>query len=84
MKRPVVAWTLGAVALFVSLATAAVQSENHERARRLAEIQRRCEMVEAANVQAQALVRAHVWGEPNRPLAKRGREAKRETKAVQQ
>jgi hypothetical protein len=77
MNRPVAAWILGASALFVALAVAAIQSENHERARRLAEIQRRCEMVEAANVQAQTLVRAHVWGEPNRPLAKRGRETKK-------
>lgn len=72
MKQPVWAWSFGATALLAALATAAIQSENHERAHRLAEIQRRCEMIEAANVQAQALVRAHVWGEPNQPLARRG------------
>lgn len=73
MKSPLFAWVFGGVALLVVLVTAAVQSENHARAKRLADIQRRCEMIEAANVQAQATVRAHVWGEPNRPLAQRGK-----------
>lgn len=68
-------WCLGGVALLAALVTAAIESDNHARAHRLAEIQRRCEMVEAANVQAQALVRAHVWGRPNAPLARRGRSA---------
>ncbi|MCK6448663.1 MAG: hypothetical protein L6Q99_19900 [Planctomycetes bacterium] len=73
MKAPMFAWVFGGCALLVVLVTAAVQSENHARAKRLADIQRRCEMIEAANVQAQASVRAHVWGEPNRPLAQRGK-----------
>ncbi|MCC6406061.1 MAG: hypothetical protein IT453_02765 [Planctomycetes bacterium] len=81
MTRPIFAWVFGASALLVTLVTSAIQSENHARANRLAEIQRRCEMVEAANVQAQAMARAHVWGEPNQPLAKR-RSAK--SKAVTQ
>ncbi len=73
IRRSAVVWIVGAVALLVSLGTAAIQSENHSRANDLAAIQRRCEMIEAANVQARAMVRAHVWGEPNAPLVVRGR-----------
>ena len=68
MRKPGGSLALAAAALVVALLAAAIQSRNHERAQDLALIQRRCEMIEAANAQAATLVRAHVWGQPNAPL----------------
>lgn len=49
--------------LVLGLATAVVQCRNHARARSLAEMQRRLEMVEAAVVQMKARASAHIPGE---------------------
>ena len=51
--------------LLVGLYVCCLQSENYDRARQLAELQRECELVEAANTQDAAVARAHVSGEPN-------------------
>ena len=73
MRNPAVAVVLGFAALCAALLAAAVQSYNHARAAELALVQRRCEMIEAANTQARTQVRAHVFGQPNEPLfRKRG------------
>lgn len=52
-------------ALLVGLYVCCLQSNNYDRARRLAELQRQCELIEAANTQDEAVARAHVWGEVN-------------------
>ena len=52
-------------ALLVGLYVCCLQSENYDRARQLAELQRECELIEAANTQDAAVARAHVWGEAN-------------------
>lgn len=49
-------------AVGVGLATALVQAENYERARRLADLQRDWEHLEAINVQREARAAAHVVG----------------------
>ncbi len=51
-----------------ALWTCCVQAGNHERARELSRLQRRWEMLEAANAQAQARADAHVPGIANRDL----------------
>jgi hypothetical protein len=56
---------LGVMTLIVGLFTCAIESGNHERGRRLAELQREVEMIETANTQSAAVVSAHVWGRPN-------------------
>ena len=56
---------LCAATLVVGLSVCCLQSKCHSRARRLAELQRECELLEAANAQAQAVASAHVWGEAN-------------------
>lgn len=48
--------------LLVGLATSVLQAENHERARRLAEGQRRVEMLEAEVAELRILTEAHVPG----------------------
>ena len=48
--------------LLVGLATSILQAENHERARRLAEGQRRVEMLEAEVAELRILTEAHVPG----------------------
>lgn len=59
---------LGAVCLGAALWTCCVQAGNHERARSLARLQRRWEMLEAANAQAAARAHAHVPGISNLDL----------------
>lgn len=84
MRNPLVAVVLGIAALGAALLAAAVQSYNHARAAELALVQRRCEMIEAANTQARTQVRAHVSGQPNEPLfKKRGAPAPRSGGAQQ-
>lgn len=73
MRQASTTFALGALALGFALITAAVQSQNHARAADLALVQRRCEMIEAANAQAAAQVRAHVLGAPNVGLGARKR-----------
>ena len=63
--RLALACVLCAATVLVGLAVCCLQSECHSRARRLAELQRECELLEAANTQAQAMASAHVWGEAN-------------------
>lgn len=63
--RLVLTLSLSAAIVLVGLAACCLQSECHARARRLATLQRECELLEAANTQAQAIASAHVWGESN-------------------
>jgi hypothetical protein len=65
VTRSLLALLLCALTLALGLWAALVQSENHARARDLAELQRQCEMIEAANAQAQAVVSAHLPGVPD-------------------
>jgi len=60
---------LCALILAIGLYAAIQQSENHSRARDLAECQRLCEMIEAANAQAEARALAHLPGEKSVPIA---------------
>jgi hypothetical protein len=66
MTRTLLALGLCALTLALGLWAALIQCDNHARARDLAELQRQCEMIEAANAQAQALVSSHVPGRANR------------------
>jgi hypothetical protein len=59
---------LCALSLAAALATSFVQCENHARAQRLAALQRRVEMLSAANAQMRATATAHVFGVPNAEL----------------
>ena len=63
--RLLLAGTLGVGTMAVGLFVCCLQSRNHARARRLAELQRECELIEAANTQDEAVANAHVWGESN-------------------
>ena len=63
--RLLLAVLLGCATMAVGLFVCCMQSRNHERARRLAELQRDCELIEAANTQNEAIADAHVWGESN-------------------
>lgn len=63
--RLVLALAMCAGTVLVGLYVCCLQSENHARARRLAELQRECELIEAANTQDEAIAGAHVSGEPN-------------------
>ena len=65
MTHAALAVGLGAMTLIVGLFACAIESGNHDRGRRLAELQRELEMLEAANAQSTAVVSAHVWGRPN-------------------
>jgi type II secretory pathway component PulJ len=64
-SRLALALVLSAATVLVGLAACCLQSECHARARRLAALQRECELLEAANTQAQAIASAHVYGEAN-------------------
>lgn len=72
MTRTALCVTLGTLALVVGLVTCVVQSSNHARARRLAELQRQWEMLDAANAQSEATAAAHVWGRRNEELTDAG------------
>jgi hypothetical protein len=63
MTRSMLTTFLCALILAVGLYAALRQSENHARARVLAECQRLCEMIEAANEEAEARALAHLPGE---------------------
>jgi hypothetical protein len=71
MTRALLVLLLCAVTLALGLCTALVQTDNHERAHALSQLQRECEMLEAANAQAETLVSSHLPGQPNRPLSLR-------------
>ena len=68
MTRSVLVLLLCALVLGVGLYVTVCQASNHARARRLAECQRLCEMIEAGNAQAEARARAHLPGEAQ-PIA---------------
>jgi len=77
MTNAALAVGLGAMTLIVGLFTCAIESQNHARGRRLAELQREVEMIETANTQSAAIASAHLWGRPNDELDdrdERGRE----------
>jgi uncharacterized protein HemX len=63
MTRSVLVLLLCALVLGVGLYVTVCQAQNYDRARRLAECQRLCEMIEAGNAQAEARARAHLPGE---------------------
>jgi len=63
VTRSVLVLLLCALVLGVGLYVTVCQAENHARARRLAECQRLCEMIEAGNAQAEARARAHLPGQ---------------------
>jgi hypothetical protein len=73
---------LCALILAVGLYAAIQQSENHARARLLADCQRLCEMIEAANAQAEARVLAHLPGEGAAPVGGRRPESARSKSAI--
>ena len=62
MSRTALSFGTCLAAVGVGLATALVQAENYERARRLADLQREWEHLEAINVQREARAAAHVVG----------------------
>ena len=68
MSRLALCFATGLATLGVGLATALVQAENHARARRLADLQRTWEHLEAINVQREARAASHVF-EDGRPAA---------------
>ncbi len=72
MTRVVVTIGLAAMTLITGLFTCVVQSQNHERARQLSELQRDWEMLEAANAQREAIADAHVWGRANEVVERDG------------
>ena len=74
--RAVLAFALAALTLCVGLLTCVVQTFNHARAQDLARTQRKIEMLQAANAQADALVAAHVAGVPNRTSLARAKEGR--------
>jgi hypothetical protein len=63
VTRSVLVLLLCALVLGIGLFVTVCQADNHARARRLAECQRLCEMIEAGNAQAEARARAHLPGE---------------------
>jgi predicted histidine transporter YuiF (NhaC family) len=70
--RSTLALALSALTLCVGLLACVLQSFNHARAQELARTQRKIEMLQAANAQADALVSAHVAGVPNQvPVARK-------------
>ncbi len=58
--RTTVTFLLSGLTVAAGLVTAMIQCNNHERARRLAELQRSWEHLEAINVQREARAAAHV------------------------
>lgn len=66
--RNLLVGALAAACFGAALWTCCVQAGNHERARALARLQRRWEMLEAANAQAAARAHAHVPGISNLDL----------------
>ena len=71
-SRAGLAFGLAALTLCVGLLACVLQSFNHARAQELARLQRKIEMLQAANAQAEALVSSHVAGLPNgQPSARR-------------
>ena len=62
MTRVAMTVGLGAMTLITGLFTCVVQTQNHDRARQLSELQREWEMLEAANQQRAAIAGAHVFG----------------------
>lgn len=66
--RDLLVGALATACVGTALWTCCVQAGNHENARALARLQRRWEMLEAANAQAAARAHAHVPGISNRDL----------------
>ena len=60
MTRSVLVLFLCALILGVGLYASVIQADNHARARRLAECQRLCEMIDAGNAQSEARALAHL------------------------
>jgi fatty acid/phospholipid biosynthesis enzyme len=64
-ERVLLTLVASGLALAAGLATCVVQAHGHARAQALARVQRQCEMIEAANAQAAAIVESHIPGVPN-------------------
>jgi hypothetical protein len=73
---------LGASALLVGLATAVVQSQNHERGQALNALKEECNMIEAVNGDRAERILAHDWAPLpiERELLEKAR-ARRQTRA---
>lgn len=62
MTRVLLSVTLCVLTLSVGLWTCVVASYNHERAAKLAQLQRALEMRRTANAQLESMAAAHIWG----------------------